>query len=307
MHARGSGRVICGGWFAMIGGKQPKHTTFNRQQFLWFAQGLDGFKCLVSDIGSSNAGSIANLIYDSQIKKTNPTDRYIQIAAGGRVQYNDLIDNLFLTEFSQIREQRAHAAALLEMATGGRLHKALIATTEPESEYFQSKNSSADGTPEREIAKACGWVSNSMHGDTRHLAQEILTQHVLTAPSRPALGLSAQTLDQVHAVLVPDAPRFRSPNNGVAYPSSIGGRFLLEQIFQWTATADWPPPGDDLWMDIALFYLGAVASVQGYTDGNKRAARMGYAITLLKANRPFIAPGQVLEKALICMHRADQP
>jgi len=289
----------------MTGGKRPEHTTFNRQQFLWLVQSLSGFERLASDIGKSNAASIANLIYDSQVKETNPAERYIQIAADTQAQYISSIDKLFRAEFSQIREQRAHAAALLEMAKGGRLQGALIATAEPESDYVQSTDLPAPGSPEREIAKAGGWVTRSMHGGNRHLTQEVLTQHILTAPTGPALGPSPQCLDLVHAALVPDAPRIRSPNSGVAYPSSIGGRFLLEQVFQWTATADWPAPGDDLWMDIALFYLGAVASVQGYTDGNKRVARMGYAITLLKGKCPFVAPGQVMEKALICMHRAD--
>ena len=88
-----------------------------------------------------------------------------------------------------------------------------------------------------------------------------------------------------------------------AYPSSIGGRFLLELIFQWTANAVWPAPGDDQWQDVALFYFGAVATVQGYTDGNKRAARMAYAVTLLKGKRPFTAPSPALEGELIRMTR----
>jgi hypothetical protein len=47
--------------------------------------------------------------------------------------------------------------------------------------------------------------------------------------------------------------------------------------------------------------MGAVATVQGYPDGNKRAGRMAYAVTLLKGKHPFIAPNSALERALIRM------
>jgi hypothetical protein len=41
--------------------------------------------------------------------------------------------------------------------------------------------------------------------------------------------------------------------------------------------------------------------VQGYSDGNKRASRMAYAIILLRARRPFVAPSPELEADLFQM------
>ncbi len=78
-----------------------------------------------------------------------------------------------------------------------------------------------------------------------------------------------------------------------------GGRYLLETVFEWTAGALWPFAGDERWLDVALFYLGAVGTVQGYPDGNKRIARMAYALTLLRGKHRFIAPSGALEKKLI--------
>ena len=289
----------------MVGGTRPDTTTCNRQQFLSMARSLSGFERLAADIGSANAGSIAELIFEAQVRETNPADRYILIAADQRPQYPARIDRLLQAECTQIGEKRAHAAALLKATKAGRLRGWLAEMTEPEASYTQTRDSARSATPEREIVKARDWIARSMHGDAKQTVLDVLTRHVLTAPAGAALGPTPRLLDQVHAEVVTDAPRVRSPNILTAYPSSIGGRFLLELIFQWTSSAVWPAPGDEQWLDVALFYLGAVATVQGYPDGNKRAARMGYAITLLKGKRRFVAPSPGLESELVRMRRID--
>ena len=288
----------------MIGGTRPDDTTFNRQQFLRMVRSLSGFERLAADIGSAYAESIAELVFENQVKETNADGKYILITADERPQFPTRIDSLLQTECAQIQEKRTHAAALLKATTAGQLRGWLAEMTEPEASYTQTRGSPRNGTPEREIVKARDWIARPMHGDAKQTVLDVLTRHVLTAPEGAALGRTPRLLDQVHAKVVPDAPRVRSPNAMTAYPSSIGGRFLLELIFQWTSSAVWPAPGDDQWLDLALFYLGAVATVQGYPDGNKRAARMGYAITLLKGKRPFVAPSPGLESELVRMRRA---
>jgi hypothetical protein len=181
----------------------------------------------------------------------------------------------------------------------GDLRCNLVEQAEPESNYVNFRKQERAGTPEYEIAKAADWISNTMRGDDRKLIHDCLT-HVLKQSNGQALGRTpAELLDKVHAELAPDAPKVRSPNPATTYPSSIGGRFLLEQIFQWTSRIIWPGPGEEIWQDVAMFYFGAIASVQGYPDGNKRAARMAYAITLLKARLPFVAPNMALQSALV--------
>jgi len=270
------------------------------------ARNLSGFGRLAADIGGANAASIAELIFEAQVRESNPAERYLLIAAAERRQFPARIDSLLQAESAQIGEKRAHAAALLKATRSGRLRGWLAEMTEPEANYTQIRVAPPGGSPEREIVKARDWVARSMHGDARQTVLDVLTRHVLTAPAGAALGPTPRLLDQVHGEVVADAPRVRSPNATTAYPSSIGGRFLLELIFGWTSSAVWPAPGDAQWLDVALFYLGAVAAVQGYPDGNKRAARMGYAITLLKGKRPFVAPSPGLESELVRM-RGDGP
>jgi hypothetical protein len=188
----------------------------------------------------------------------------------------------------------------------GDLRSNLAEMAEPETNYLLVRKLPRVGTPEHEIAKAGDWVASTMRGDDREAVLECLTRHVLTQPSGQALGRTpAELLDKVHAELVTDAPKVRSPNSTTAYPSSIGGRFLLELIFQWTSRIIWPGPGEEIWQDVALFYFGAIATVQGYPDGNKRAARMAYAITLLKAKLPFVAPNLALQSALVRMDHSN--
>ena len=293
------------GWVGMTGEPRTNETTVNRQQFLWMARGLSGFKGLDAEIGDTNTESVANLMFDSQVRETNPDGRYLRITATERPSYLARIDRLLQIERSQIREKRSYAAKLLEVATAGKLRDALAQMTEPEANYSQPRKRPQKATPECEVLKACDWIAHSIHGDARPAILDALTRHILTAPVGTALGQTPQLLDQIHAEVVADAPRVRSPNSATAYPSSVGGRFLLELIFQWTSEAIWPAPGDDQWQDVALFYLGAVATVQGYADGNKRAGRLAYAITLLKGGQPFVAPSAALESELVRMNRTD--
>jgi hypothetical protein len=281
-------------------------TTYNRQQFFWIVQGASGFKALAEDIGTAKTEIVVDLIFDSQVRETNPSDRYI-LVSNEQSDYSAQISTQLEAESTQIREKRRYITLLLKATMAGDLRYNLVGMTEPESNYVALRNLPRSGTPEHEIAKASDWVASSLHGDGREAIRECLTHHVLTQPAGLALGRTpAELLDKVHAELVPDSPRVRSPNSGTGYPSSIGGHFLLELIFQWTSKIIWPGPGEEIWQDVALFYFGAIASVQGYPDGNKRAARMAYALTLLKARLPFIAPNMALQSALVQMDRTDR-
>jgi hypothetical protein len=281
-------------------------TTYNRQQFFWIVQGSRGFKTLAEDIGTTKAEAVVDLIFDSQVRETNPSDRYV-IVSKEQSEYSNQIGSQLEAEATQIRQKRSYVTSLLKSTMAGDLRCNLLAMSEPESNYMVVRKLPRSGTPEYEIAKASDWVASSLHGDGREAVRDCLTRHILTQPAGLALGRTpAELLDKVHAELVTDSPRVRSPNSATAYPSSIGGRFLLELIFQWTSKIIWPGPGEEIWQDVALFYLGAIASVQGYPDGNKRAARMAYALTLLKARLPFVAPNLALQSALIQMNHTDQ-
>jgi hypothetical protein len=293
--------------FAMSRDTLPDDTTYNRQQFFWIVQGLGGFKDLAAEIGCESAETVANLIFDSEMKETNPAERYVLVAADQLADYPARIDQFLQTELAQIAETRDYVTSLLKTMMAGELRTVLAGLSEPEENYLVTRELRRNGTREREIAKASDWVADSARGDDNGAIYDCLTRYIVTSPPRLALGRTPEDLlDKVHAEVVADTPNVRSPNCTTAYPSSIGGRFLLELVFKWTSNIIWPGTGEEIWQDVALFYLGAVATVQGYTDGNKRAARMAYAITLLRAKLPFVAPNLALQGALIRMDRSDQ-
>ncbi len=117
----------------MIGELRADDTTVNRQQFLWMTRDLSGFRGLDAEIGNTNTESVANLMFDSQVKETNPDGRYIRITATERPDYLARIDRLLQIERTQIREKRSYAANLLEVAKAGKLRDALAQMTEPEA------------------------------------------------------------------------------------------------------------------------------------------------------------------------------
>jgi hypothetical protein len=272
---------------------------YNRQQFIRMVEHLRGFRKLIAILDADAALSVAMLLFEAQARETDPAGRYVQLPAGGEEEYASEINKHLWRECDQIRQKRTYMVDLLQAAQAGKLRARLEQMTEPEVNYATLYRGPQHAPQAREIAKAAGWVGRSMHGEGPRLAGELLTRHVLTEPAGAALGRTPELLDRIHAQIVPDAPKARSPNPATAYPSSIGGRYLLELIFELTAGTEWPGRGDEHWIDVALFYLGAVTTVQGYPDGNKRIGRLAYAITLLKGSRPFVAPSLPLEADLI--------
>jgi prophage maintenance system killer protein len=62
-----------------------------------------------------------------------------------------------------------------------------------------------------------------------------------------------------------------------------------------------PQKGDERWIDIALFYLGAIITVQAFADGNKRVARTAFAIVMVNGGVEFVAPNVKFENDLAQM------
>ena len=288
----------------MVGGLQPDSQQYNRQQFAWLAQETEGYRRLATETGAETATSLVDLIFDARVRDNDPSERYVLVCPDRKASYLSELDGILGTECDQIHEKMAYLTALLKACMAGDLRGNLAGMAEPESNYTVVRKLPPQGSRAREITKAADWIAAPMHGDGRDTVRESLNRHAVTEPKGIALGRTpADVLDQVHREIVADAPRVRGPNPATAYPSSIGGRHLLENVFKWTSRIIWPGPGEEIWQDVALFYLGAVMTVQGYVDGNKRTARMAYALTLLKANMPFVAPNLALESGLARMER----
>jgi len=270
-------------------GQGVEPISLNRGQFSRLVTGLAGFARLKSVLGPARAEAVAGLLYEREARESDPDARYAVVRDGNLPRYAARIDSALTAECDQIQGARLHAEALLDAAAQGVLRQGLGEASDAPA------RADAD-----DIDRATDWICRTMHGDRVATVRELLAGNAAT-PSGAVLGKAPEVLDRIHARLFPEAPAQRSPNPTVAYPSSIGGRHLLETVFGWTADALWPRPGDPGWLDVALFYLGAIGSAQGFADGNKRMARFAYALTLIRGSRRFVAPGDALERMLIRM------
>ncbi len=291
----------------MISGLQPDTQQINRQQFEWLAKETNGYKHLAAEIGAERSDSIVDIVFDNLVREHSPNDRYLMISPNELPFYTEKVESVLGTECEQIDEKLTYLTTLLKATMAGDLREHLEGAVEAEQNYT-TPSQLPPGGRRREIAKAADWIAASMHGDeSRAQVLECLNKHVLDEPRGIALGKTpAEILDKIHCEIVLDAPRVRGPNPNTAYPSSIGGRFLQNHVFKWTSRIIWPGPGEEIWRDVALFYLGSVMTVQGYTDGNKRMGRTAYALTLLKAELPFDAPNSALEAGLARMQRPSE-
>lgn len=268
-------------------GIESQSVSLNRGQFARFAMSRDSYRRLAEMIGADRAEEVVRLLYGREARDSDPAERYVIVPCGDLAQYSRRIDMSLQAECSQIEAVEAHAAALLRAAVEGALRPALGVAA------------GKVAGPE-DIDLAAGWIGRTLHADRTPAIRATLAEFA-GGPANRALGATPEILDRIHARLFPEAPDRRSPNPDVAYPSSVGGRHVLEKVFSWTADAVWPRPGEASWLDVALFFLGAVGTAQGYADGNKRMARFAYALTLLRGRHPFVAPGEALEQTLIRM------
>lgn len=271
--------------------QQPGMITLNRQQYLRLAQGFDAYDSLERAIGEVKAAGVVQIFYERRVLESNPDGRYMLIPEGSTGAEAAELERILKIECGQIASKMTYVADLLTAASKGELRQRLGPDVEDRPRFAR----------EAEIPKASAWICQTLHGNQIHVVDELLTKHAVATPGCEVLGRTPELLDSLHAKLSPDAPAHRSSNPETPYPSSVGGRHLLELVFEWTAEAEWPRPGDIWWLDVALFYLGAIGTVQGYADGNKRAARMAYSLILLRGRRPFIAPSPELELDLFQM------
>jgi hypothetical protein len=145
--------------------------------------------------------------------------------------------------------------------------------------------------------KAYRWVTNSWQGEGPARVLGELTKALATPSGGPPLGPDASMLKSMYkpAVIEPaaatgeDVKPYRH-GLGAPYPSSVGGTYLLNWLFQKTSNITWPPQGDPAWEDYAVFFMGAIGAIQAFTDGNKRMSRLAYAIVMLKGGQEFKAP-----------------
>lgn len=216
----------------------------------------------------------------------------------------------FMTyEYTNFLNKRNYVDTLLQDARNGNLHTQLALNTRPENQWYVPGGTDVGKALERR--KAVFWICHASPDESklkevkkvRAILKEYIPNDNTHGKTGPALGLKSNWIQKIHKAVFPNPPAYRfgylAGNPG--YPSSVGGAALLEYIFQQTSNFRWPAIGDIKWQDAALFYLGAIVAVQGFTDGNKRAARIAYSIVLIKGGHSFIAPTTQYESTLFNM------
>jgi hypothetical protein len=271
--------------------KQLRTVTLNRQQYLRLAQAFEAYERLEHAIGAVKAAEVVRIIYERRVLESNPDGGYILIPEGGTGPEAAALERLLTVECGQIATKLAYVTDLLAAASEGKLRPRLDLDSGGPARFSR----------EEDIRKASAWICQTLHGNQTGIVDALLAEHAVAPQGCAVLGRTPALLDSLHARLSPNSPAHRGTNPETAYPSSTGGRHLLELVFERTSGAVWPLPGDIWWLDVALFYMGAIGTVQGYSDGNKRASRMAYAIILLRARRPFVAPSPELEADLFQM------
>jgi hypothetical protein len=201
--------------------------------------------------------------------------------------------------------------SLVWKTVGGRLGDMLNGSIRDEKDYY--KDPLIAGLDGRELAidQAANWICSGENGNWRHLIPSVRLLLVDYIPVNQgaggimgrALGPTERHLRELHRAVAPDAKLYRFNSDPVPYPSTVGGNKLLSYIFQLTAGINWPRFGDAQWDSFAMFYMTAIAHVQGFADGNKRVAHLAYAIVMIKNTHNFKAPSVGLERWLVRMNR----
>lgn len=277
----------------MFGKKEP--VEYNLEKFSRMCQGLTGYEVLKRTIGTAKTTAIMLALHQNY-KVVLPT----MVAT-----FPQLINSLLLAEADQIRNKKAYVSSLLEQANAGKLRQRLASQTEPVANYSTIPGGGADGTAGGEIKNlglAYDWIAKSWRGPGRESIMGTLAHYAKNTAAGPPLGYDTIIVEDIFRRVVKTDKPYRGPNPEPKYPSSFGGKHLLEDIFKSTAAVRWPDRGNEHWDDFALFYLGSIVTVQAFVDGNKRVGKMAYALTLIKGGRPFRAPVPRLENELYRMN-----
>jgi hypothetical protein len=276
----------------MFGKKGP--VEYDLEKFSRMCQGLTGYEVLKRTIGTAKTTAIMLALHQN----------YHVVQPTMVATFPQTINDMFMAEADQIRNKKAYVSSLLDQANAGRLRQRLDSQTEPVANYSTISGGGADGTPGGEVRNlglAYDWVAKSWIGPGRESIMGALAHYAKNTSAGPPLGYDTVAVEDLFRRVVKTDRPFRGPNPSAKYPSSFGGKHLLEEIFKSTGAVRWPARGHEHWDDYALFYLGSIVTVQAFPDGNKRVGKMAYAITLIKGGRPFRAPVLRLENELYRM------
>jgi hypothetical protein len=217
----------------------------------------------------------------------------------GFADFVDAMDSFISFDILHIRGRQTYIASLRHRRDNGTLYTDLQNATEPETNYYVARPAppppvgNAPAVPPKPVdwAKAEDFLTHGVHGSAAAFLTAYRTMRKMDG-SWP-LGRNPNALYAAWQTLAPGAPGFRGWNNTAAmqkYPSNVGGMYLLNEILDEAGGRAAPASGATGWYDLALCTYGSIMTAQPFTDGNKRACRLAYALILTSGRVGFRAP-----------------
>ncbi|MES2187879.1 MAG: hypothetical protein V4505_25230 [Pseudomonadota bacterium] len=299
---------------------KPKVTSYDLGAFIRLMQNETDSVQYKAKAGSALTQALLASVFDEQVRRCkapdglwagvgSPADRTMTVAANAVLKCKAPNDEAKLKkdcgmviggDLMKVKDRESYVMRMLAQAKNAELSAAMAdGKTRPEAEYYTPPVFVAGPGappippwPAKWIARdaAIGWLTQGLHSGAERF-RSVIEENL--KPGFP-LGSNPAFVNQLWNLLVgydASVPRSRAPSiQPVPYPSSMGGTYLLKRIFEMTAGEVWPAQGDAAWYDWALFFFGAMMTVQGFPDGNKRVCRTVYALILLCGGVPFKAP-----------------
>jgi hypothetical protein len=215
----------------------------------------------------------------------------------------DVIESFINFDILHIRGRATYIGSLRQRRDNGSLYTDLTNATEPEGNYYVPRPAppppvgNAPAIPPKPVdwAKAEDFLTHGVIGSAAAFLSAFRTMRKMDGTW--VLGRTPQALYAAWQTLAPGAPTFRGWNNAASmqkYPSNIGGMHLLNEILDEAAGRAMPAIGSTGWYDLALCTYGSIMTAQPFTDGNKRACRLAYALILTSGRVGFLAPNGTL-------------
>ncbi|QDT14262.1 hypothetical protein [Alienimonas californiensis] len=254
------------------------------------------FERLARSVGRPTAKKFLELVYDKA--KSNKMDVNSSII-------KDFAGDFCDWEREAVEARWQYITSLIPRVQSDELTRLLNDNVRDPNDY-QTGGAGGATVRERAIDKATHWLCGD-YAPARPAAKALLEQYIPAhgdGPAGPSLGRNMDHLKRIHQRLAPNVAPERMVYfaQRTAYPSTVGGRYLVERMFQTVSNpVGRPAVGNDRWKGIAMFYMAAIVTAQAFTDANKRAGHAAYAIILIKGLGDFHAPTVRVENALFQM------
>lgn len=280
-----------------------------RQAFDQLVRGIPEYSLLESKVGAEVGAKFRGMYWEEVVRGcvVDRGQRYLrnfpptsdnppfalEVKVMGRYlpRFKETLGLLFAQEKKLIEVRESQLDSVRKQAESGALRSKLDRPVEAEPKSAQWEEvghgryvKAGTSTSRDEALKfAC------LDGKNQGAYNDLLDTYVTKDGTLP-LGKDDAIIKQIWGKIVRNAPLYRMTSiSGAPYPSSVGGDWLLKNRILGSTTGSLPR-GDAKWADWAMYYFGAIMNAQPFPDGNKRVARIVYALMMLSGGIKFQAP-----------------